>query len=122
MAIAQRQSTIPALATVRSQSTEWSKVKRVLLAILRGVLYVVLTLIFLIPFIWMMFGSLRQESEITGYLYPFGWHTFYPINWTFNHYLDVLGLSEAGKQNGLNFGRNLLNSFIVSTGVVISSL
>ena len=31
-------------------------------------------------------------------------------------------MSEAGQRAGLNFGRNLMNSFIVSTGVVVSSL
>ena len=63
-------------------------------AVLRVALYVVLGLIFLIPFIWMIFGSLRQESEIFAYLYPLSWNTFFPIEWTLNHYLDILGLSD----------------------------
>ncbi len=90
--------------------------------VLRAVLYVVLTLIFLVPFIWMIFGSLRDESEIFQYLYPLSWRTFFPIHWTLDHYQTVLGLNDEGKRFGLNFGRNLLNSFIVSAGVVISSL
>jgi multiple sugar transport system permease protein len=91
-------------------------------AVLRVVLYAVISLIFLIPFIWMMFGSVRRESEIFQYMFPLSWHTFFPIEWTLQHFQDIFGLSEAGQRSGLNFGRNLLNSFIVSTGVVISSL
>ena len=91
-------------------------------AVLRVVLYAVISLVFLIPFIWMIFGSLRRETEIFQYLFPFSWHTFFPIEWTLEHYRDIFGLSEAGQRAGLNFGRNLMNSFIVSTGVVISSL
>ena len=34
-------------------------------------------LAFLIPLIWMLFGSVRRETEIFGMLYPFGWHTFF---------------------------------------------
>jgi ABC-type glycerol-3-phosphate transport system permease component len=96
--------------------------RRAILAVLRGVLYVLLSLIFLIPFIWMIFGSLREEHEIFQYLYPLNWHTFFPVNWTLNHYLDILGLSEAGRRAGLNFGRNLANSFFVSAAVVVCSL
>jgi ABC-type glycerol-3-phosphate transport system permease component len=96
--------------------------RRAVLLVLRVALYVILTLIFLIPFIWMIFGSVRDEKEIFQYLYPFSWHTFFPIHWTLEHYMDILGLSDAGKRYGLNFGRNLLNSTIVSTGVVICSL
>lgn len=88
----------------------------------RTLIYALLCLIFLIPFAWMIFGSLRAESEIFQYLYPLSWKTFFPIDWTLEHYRDVLGLSDAGKMAGLNFGRNLANSFIVSTAVVISSL
>ncbi len=88
----------------------------------RTIIYALLCLIFLIPFAWMIFGSLRAESEIFQYLYPLSWKTFFPIDWTLEHYRDVLGLSDAGKMAGLNFGRNLANSFIVSTAVVISSL
>ena len=90
--------------------------------LLRGVLYTIISLIFLIPFAWMIFGSLRRETEIFQYLFPLSWHTFFPIEWTLEHYKDIFGISDAGRQAGLNFGRNLFNSFIVSTGVVVASL
>jgi ABC-type glycerol-3-phosphate transport system permease component len=96
--------------------------RRLATSSLRWILYMALALIFLLPFIWMALGSLRLESEIFANLYPFGWRTFVPIEWTLDNYLDVLGLSAEGNRFGFNFGRNLVNSFLVSTAVVTSSL
>lgn len=121
MAIARQQGGMATIAPVKE--TELGTVLRKgALTLLRWALYVVLTLIFLIPFIWMLFGSLRAESEIFAYLYPLSWRTFFPIQWTLQHYEDILGISAEGQRFGLNFGRNLANSFIVSAGVVVCSL
>lgn len=98
------------------------QLKPVLLAGLRLLIYLILAFIFLMPFIWMALGSLRLEREIFANLYPFGWRTFVPIEWTLSNYLDVLGLSAEGQRFGFNFGRNLMNSVLVSTAVVASSL
>jgi multiple sugar transport system permease protein/putative chitobiose transport system permease protein len=98
------------------------KVRRSASTILRWIVYLALVAIFLTPFIWMTLGSLRLEREIFANLFPFSWRTFVPIEWTLDNYLDVLGLSEAGQRFGFDFGRNLLNSFIVSVAVVASSL
>jgi ABC-type glycerol-3-phosphate transport system permease component len=89
---------------------------------LRWVVYLVLVVIFLTPFVWMVLGSLRLEREIFANLFPFTWRTFVPIEWTIENYVDVLGISEEGQRFGFNFGRNLLNSFLVSAAVVFSSL
>ena len=89
---------------------------------LRALLYVTICVIFLVPFAWMLFGGLRAEREIFRYLTPFSWRTFVPIEWTLDSYKTILGLNETGRAAGYNFGRNLLNSLIVSTAVVISSL
>jgi multiple sugar transport system permease protein len=122
MAVAERRSSIPVSMPVQGQRNAEEVLRRGGTTVLRAVLYVILTLVFLVPFIWMMFGSVRRESEIFQYLYPFGWHTFFPIEWTLEHYRDILGLSDAGRRSGLNFGRNLANTLFVSTAVVISSL
>jgi len=90
--------------------------------VLRMLLYGVICIIFLVPFVWMLFGGLRAESEIFRYLTPFSWRTFVPIEWTLDSYATILGLNETGRAAGYNFGRNLLNSFIVSAAVVASSL
>jgi ABC-type glycerol-3-phosphate transport system permease component len=95
---------------------------RIAFGVLRVLLYVVICVIFLMPFAWMFFGSLRAEREIFAYLVPFSWRTFIPIEWSLDSYLTILGLNDAGRVLNMNFGRNLLNSFIVSTAVVISSL
>ena len=95
---------------------------RVVLGMLRVLLYVAICVIFLVPFAWMFFGGLRAEREIFRYLTPFSWRTFVPIEWTLDSYKTILGLNETGRTSGYNFGRNLLNSLIVSTSVVISSL
>lgn len=111
-------------ANTREQNLEQflKQLRRVLGRALRLVIYIALAFIFLMPFIWMALGSLRLEREIFANLYPFGWRTFVPIEWTLDNYLDVLGISAEGQRFGFNFGRNLLNSFLVSSAVVTSSL
>src|SRR5262245_41043095 len=98
------------------------KARRVIGFLLRTALYVALCVIFLVPFVWMIFGSVRAEREIFQYLTPLSIKTFVPIEWTLDSYLTILGLNEIGQATGYAFGRALLNSFIVSFGVVISSL
>ncbi len=122
MAVAEQQSSMATLAPLRREGVLPLTPRGGVLMVLRGVVFVVVTFIFLIPFIWMFFGSLRQENEIFQYLFPLSWNTFFPIQWTLEHYRDVLGISDAGNRAGLNFGRNLMNSFIVSTAVVLFSL
>ncbi len=89
---------------------------------LRVALYVVLCVVFLLPFVWMFLGSLRAEREIFQYLTPFSLRTFVPIEWTLDSYTTILGLNETGRQSGYDFGRNLLNSFFVAIAVVACSL
>jgi multiple sugar transport system permease protein len=85
-------------------------------------LYVVIGVLFLLPFIWMFFGSLRREIEIHGYMFPFSWRTIVPVEWTLQNFLDIYGISEAGEKGGLRFHRGLLNSAIIATAVVTSSM
>jgi len=89
---------------------------------LQGLLYITLLLIFATPFLWMILGSLRDETEIFKFLYPLGWRTFVPVKWTLKNFLDILGMSPEGRAFGLNFGRAVFNSGLVATAVVISSL
>lgn len=90
--------------------------------VIEYILYLILVLIFTVPFLWMFFGSLRNESEIFANLYPFSIFTILPIEWTLKNYLDIFGISEEGQQFGLFFQRFLFNSFLVSVLVVVSSL
>ena len=107
---------------IARRHTPAERALRLIGSALRILLYIVICVIFLVPFAWMFFGSLRAEREIFAYLVPFGWRTFVPIEWSLDSYLTVLGLNETGRRLNMNFGHNLLNSFIVSTAVVLSSL
>ena len=64
MAVAERRSSIPVSMPVHGQRNAEEVLRRGGTIFLRAVLYVILTLVFLVPFIWMMFGSVRRESEI----------------------------------------------------------
>ncbi len=90
--------------------------------ILRYVLYAIILVIFLLPFLWMFFGSVRKESEIHGMMFPFGWHTIVPVEWSLQSYLDIFGISEEGAKGGLRFHRGLMNSGIIAVAVVSSSM
>lgn len=87
-----------------------------------GVTYTLLFLLFTVPFLWMFFGSIRQESEIFANLYPFTWKTILPIEWTLKSYADIFGISDDGQKYNLRFQRFLGNSLYVSFAVVCSSL
>ncbi len=118
MAVAQGRSVTPA-----AERSRLSRMPHKLLGVLlRFLLYTIICLIFLIPFVWMFFGSVRAEREIFQYLSPFSWRTFIPISWTLDHYKDIFGLSPEGQRYGLNFDRNFFNSLFVSAAVVFSSL
>lgn len=84
--------------------------------------YAALFVIFLGPFIWMFTGSVRREAEIHAYMFPFSWHTIWPVQWTLQNFADIFGVSDAGKQAQLNFQRGLFNSALVATAVVACSL
>jgi multiple sugar transport system permease protein len=122
MAIAKqhRGTTVMPVAGMESETARL--IRRGGVVVLRGLLFAAISLIFLTPFIWMIFGSLRREVEIFQYLFPLSWHTFFPVEWTLDNYRDILGLSDEGRRAGLNFGRNLFNSFFVSAAVVVCSL
>jgi ABC-type glycerol-3-phosphate transport system permease component len=93
-----------------------------LLEVALGISYAALFLLFTVPFFWMLFGSIREESEIFANLYPFTWKTMLPIEWTLKNYADIFGISDDGQKFGLQFQRFLGNSFYVSFSVVCSSL
>lgn len=89
---------------------------------LRYTIYLLIAIIFLLPFIWMFTGSVRREAEIHGEMFPFNWHTIVPIQWTLQSYLDIFGISEEGAKGGLRFHRGLMNSAIIAVAVVASSM
>jgi ABC-type glycerol-3-phosphate transport system permease component len=87
-----------------------------------SIAYLVLTLIFLTPLLWMIGSSLRPSREIFQFVFPLQWRTFVPVQFTLENFLDIFGLSETGRTLGFQFGRALFNTALVSTAVVSSSL
>ncbi|MBI5879070.1 MAG: carbohydrate ABC transporter permease [Chloroflexi bacterium] len=83
---------------------------------------VLIVIVFATPFVWMILGSLRPPAEIFAYIYPLSINTFVPVKWTFQAYLDVLGLSPEGQSAGLDFARYTFNTVFVSASVVACSL
>lgn len=90
--------------------------------VFRCLLYFIIVVVFLLPFVWMFFGSVRREIEIHGYMFPFSWHTIVPVEWTLQSYLDIYGISEEGAKGGLRFHIGLMNSGIIAVAVVSSSM
>ena len=112
-------SVSPGAAPARRQTVQLGKLVE---PVLRYLLYFVIIVVFLMPFVWMFFGSVRREIEIHGNMFPFGWHTIVPIEWTLQSYLDIFGISEEGAKGGLRFHRGLMNSGIIAVAVVSSSM
>jgi ABC-type glycerol-3-phosphate transport system permease component len=81
-------------------------------AVLAIIIAIVIT-IFLAPFLWMLFGGMRPQSDLFNYIYPFQWHTIIPTSWTLNNYIKVI-------RDG--FGDNFINSLIVAFGQVPLSI
>ena len=105
--------------TVRSQRVLLNRAAEL---VFRCLIYFLIAVLFLGPFLWMFFGSVRKESEIHGMMFPFGWHTIVPVEWTLENFRDIFGLSEEGRRGGLQFQRGMWNSGLIATAVVASSL
>ena len=88
----------------------------------RYVLYAFLLVVFLLPFMWMFFGSVRREAEIFGMMFPLSIHTIWPVEWSLDNFLAIYGLNQEGRAGNYQFHRGLLNSAITAGGVVLCSL
>jgi len=75
--------------------------------------FIVISLIFLIPLLWTLGSSLRPHGEIFNYSFPLSLKTFIPVEWTLENYRVIL--FERG------FGRFLFNSMLVAGIMVILS-
>jgi multiple sugar transport system permease protein len=113
-----RTGSVPAPVARRKPLT----LRRALVMAATWAVYVIVAVLFLLPFIWMFFGSVRDEIEIQEYMFPFQWHTIVPVNWTLQSFLDIYGLSPEGAAGGLRFQLGLMNSAIISISVVACSM
>jgi multiple sugar transport system permease protein len=86
------------------------------------VVYVILLLVFLLPFVWMFLGSVRREAEIFGMMFPLSLNTLWPVDWSLDSFLAIYGISPEGKAGNLQFHIGLMNSAITAGAVVLFSL
>jgi len=86
------------------------RVQRVILGVLAGLV----GLLFLLPAIWMLLGSLRPGGDIIGSVSPLSWNTLIPDVWTLDNYAALFG--------PLRFGQAMMNSLIVAFASVVLGL
>jgi multiple sugar transport system permease protein len=76
----------------------------------------VLAALFLLPYAWMLSGSLRTQNEIFANLYPLSIWTFVPKQWTLASFQSLLQLQP------FPFTHYLWNSLVVAFAVTSLSL
>lgn len=81
---------------------------------LLGLLAALVGLLFVLPAIWMLLGSLRPGSDVIGSVSPLSWNTLIPDVWTLDNYASLFG--------PLRFGQALTNSLIVGFASVALGL
>jgi ABC-type glycerol-3-phosphate transport system permease component len=91
-------------------------VRRVGLRATRYAIMVVLAAFFLLPYVWMVSGSLRTQNEIFANLFPLSIWTFIPKQWTLTSYLALLQLTP------FPFTHYVVNSLFVAFTVTALSL
>ncbi len=85
----------------------------------QGFVYLVLCALaagFLVPYLWMVFSSLKPQVEIFQYVYPVSWKTFVPQHFSLEAYRELFHLVP------FPFSRYLFNSLFVAISVTILSL
>jgi len=75
-------------------------------AILLTIVAVLVAILFALPAIWMLFGSLEPGNSVIENVSPLSWHTLIPREWTLSNYTTLFAV--------LGFLRPLINSLIVT--------
>jgi multiple sugar transport system permease protein len=83
---------------------------------IRYAVLILMTIIFLGPFIMALLGSFKTTSEVLSW--P---PTFFPTQWRLQNYVDVWNVLPDPNGNSY-FPRWILNSFILSASIVIAQL
>jgi len=88
------------------------------------IIYIVITIVFVTPFIYLLGNSFRVNSQsIWGNLFPVSWKSFIPYDGvTLKNYIQALGLDVVSRGFGMNMSRALWISLASATCVIISSL
>lgn len=71
---------------------------------------IIIAVIALFPMVYVILASFRTDREIFTYTLPFSWHTIFPVEWTFENYIEIF--------DKFQFATPLKNTFIV-VGVLV---
>ncbi|MDX6248632.1 MAG: multiple sugar transport system permease protein [Kribbellaceae bacterium] len=110
------------MATVKSRSVSASPAapgrvrqpQKLLLKVLLTALAATVAILFILPGLWMLLGSLRPGNQVIESVSPLGWHTLFPTTWTLDNYVTLFG--------ELRFGRSMANSLLVAFASVVLGL
>ncbi|MBF6611700.1 MAG: carbohydrate ABC transporter permease [Chloroflexi bacterium] len=105
-----------ALAPVSAVRKEEKEPSYYVVLVIRYILLIIFTIIFLGPFIMALLGSFKTTQEVLAW--P---PTFLPQNWRFQNYVDVWN-TQTGAGGGSPFPRWILNSVILATSVTVAQL
>lgn len=78
------------------------------------VLYIVISLFFLIPLYWALVSSFKPIDQIFRDTMPISWKAFYPVSATLDAYIEIF--------TGKDYGVSVLNTFIVAIATVLGGL
>ena len=74
------------------------------------VLLVLVAAIMIVPLLWAIAASFTPNDLVFRYAYPFSWRAFLPVDFTLEAYQNLFAR---------NFGRSLINTFILGIAVVL---
>lgn len=74
---------------------------------------VLLSLVFLLPYIWMIGSSFKGRNELFQYINPVSWKTFVPLEPSLDNFRRLIDMG---------FLRNIGNSLLLSSVTVVGSL
>ncbi len=84
-----------------------------------GLLYLTLwtlAMVFIVPYLWLFFSSIKPAREIFQYIFPLSWKTFIPQVFTLDAYRELFHMVP------FPFSRYLANSVFVAVSVTALSL
>jgi len=108
--------TVAPAQPVRRASVDALHVRRTALRVTRYVAMIVLAVLFVLPYVWMVSGSLRTQNDIFGNLYPLSIWTLLPKQFTLASFQALLQLQPYP------FTHYLWNSLFVAVTVTALSL
>ncbi|GAB3556039.1 carbohydrate ABC transporter permease [Spelaeicoccus albus] len=88
--------------------------QRILMTVLLTILAVAVSVLFVLPAVWMLFGSLAPGNSVISNVSPLSWHTLIPRKWTLSNYRELFG--------ALGFLRPMFNSLFVTFASVAIGL